>query len=106
MPASRRVSPSERFRAEVDEAFSSGSELGQGLEEVARLGVRLLVQVALKAEISEFLGRERYHTAGDRCFDVRGLPVTLRFDENGFHVQGPPLIPGPRSARYPRVSSS
>ena len=46
------------------------------------------------------------HPAGDRCFDLRGLPVTLRFDENGFYVQGPPLISGPRSARYARESSS
>lgn len=52
MPASRRVSPSERFRALVDELFSSGRELGQILEEVARAGVALLFQVALEAEVS------------------------------------------------------
>jgi hypothetical protein len=55
MPASRRVSPSERFRAQLDELFDSGRELGQVLEEVARLGVRLLFQVALEAEVTEFL---------------------------------------------------
>ena len=60
MPASRRVSPSERFRAQLNELFESGRELGQVLEEVARLGVRLLLQVALEAEVTEFLGRERY----------------------------------------------
>ncbi|MDQ6900660.1 MAG: transposase, partial [Candidatus Dormibacteraeota bacterium] len=60
MPASRRVSPSERFRAQLDELFGSGRELGHILEEVARLGVALLFQVALEAEVTEFLGRERY----------------------------------------------
>lgn len=39
MPASKRVSASERFRAQLDELFDSGWELGQVLEEVARLGV-------------------------------------------------------------------
>ena len=30
------------------------------LEEVARLGAQLLMQAALEAEVSEFLGRDRY----------------------------------------------
>lgn len=60
MPASTRVSPVERVRVQVDELFSSGRELGQVLEEVARLGVRLLLQVVMEAELTEFLGRERY----------------------------------------------
>ena len=59
MPASRRVSPSERFRAELDELFDSGGELGLILEKVARLRVALLFQVALEAEVTEFLGRDR-----------------------------------------------
>lgn len=41
---------------QLDELFDSGRELGQVLEEVARLGVRLLFQVALEAEVTEFLG--------------------------------------------------
>jgi putative transposase len=60
MPASKRVSPVERVRAQIDELFSSGRELGQILEEVARLGVKLLLQVVLEAELTEFLGRNRY----------------------------------------------
>ena len=46
MPLSRRVSPTERVRGQVDELFSSGRELGHILEEVARLGVDLLFQSA------------------------------------------------------------
>jgi putative transposase len=45
----------ERVRAEIDELFRSDREL----EEVARLGVRLLMQTAIAAEVTEFLGRER-----------------------------------------------
>lgn len=60
MPASRRVSASQRVRDQLDELFGSGRELGQILEEVARLGVALLFQTAFEAEVTEFLGRERY----------------------------------------------
>jgi len=57
---STRVPPAERIRAEIDELFSSERALGEILEEVARLGARLLMQTALEAEVTEFLGRERY----------------------------------------------
>jgi hypothetical protein len=48
MPASKRAFASERFRGQVDELFASGRELGQILEEVARLGVALLFQTAFE----------------------------------------------------------
>jgi transposase-like protein len=57
---SKRVSPIERVRADIDQLFASERELGEVLEEVAHLGVRLLMQSALEAEVTEFLGRERY----------------------------------------------
>jgi putative transposase len=57
---STRVSPLERVRAEIDDLFGSERDLGEVLEEVARLGVRLLMQTAIEAEVTEFLGRERY----------------------------------------------
>jgi putative transposase len=40
------------------------------LEEVARLGAQLLMQAALEAEVTEFLGRDRYQRAG-ACEDTR-----------------------------------
>ena len=55
-----RVSPTERMRAQIDELFASGGDLGQVLEEVARLATRLLLQTALEAEVTEHLGRDRY----------------------------------------------
>ena len=61
MPA--RVSPTERIRAEIDQLFTADQDLGQILEEVARLGARLLLQAALEAEVTEFLGRDRYAAA-------------------------------------------
>lgn len=63
---SKRVSAIARVRAQIDELFSSERELGSVLEEVARLGVRLLMQTALEAEVCEFLGRERY-ARGERA---------------------------------------
>jgi transposase-like protein len=57
-----RVSPSERIRVEIDELIA-GAERGSLLEhfeEVARAAVRLVFQTALEAEVTEFLGRERY----------------------------------------------
>ena len=57
-----RVSPTERIRADIDELFDpeNHGDLGDTLEEVARLGARLLLQTALEAEVTEFLGRNRY----------------------------------------------
>ena len=63
-----RLSAAERIRAQIDELFASQQDLGQVLEEVARLSVRLVVQAALEAEVSEFLGRDRY-ARGDRDRD-------------------------------------
>jgi hypothetical protein len=49
----------------IDELFASEQDLGQVLEEVARLSVRLVIQAAVEAEVTEFLGRDRYQR-GDR----------------------------------------
>jgi putative transposase len=65
-----RVSPSETIRAEIDELIA-GAERGSLLEhfeEVARAAVRLVFQTALEAEVTEFLGRERY-ARGERDRD-------------------------------------
>jgi transposase-like protein len=58
-----RVSPTDRVRGHIDELFASGRQLPEILEEVARLGAQLLMQAALEAEITEFLGRGRYQRA-------------------------------------------
>ena len=65
MPASKRVSASQRFRVQVDDIFASRRELGQIIEEVARASVALIIQVAFEAEVTEFRGRDRY-SRGER----------------------------------------
>jgi len=65
-----RVSPTERIRGHIDELFAQGKQLPEILEDVARLGAQLLMQAALEAEITEFLGRDRYQRAA-ACEDAR-----------------------------------
>jgi putative transposase len=65
-----RVSPTDRIRGHIDELFAQDKALPEILEEVARLGAQLLMQAALEAEITEFLGRGRYQRAG-ACEDAR-----------------------------------
>jgi putative transposase len=61
-----RVSPTEKIRADIDALFASDRDMAEVLEDVARLGARLLLQTALEAEVTEFLGRARY-ARGDRA---------------------------------------
>jgi transposase-like protein len=58
-----RVSPTDRVRGHIDELFAQDRPLPEILEEVARLGAQLLMQAALEAEVTEFLGRDRYQRA-------------------------------------------
>jgi transposase-like protein len=62
-PVSVRVSPTEKIRAEIDALFGGERELGEVIEDVARLGARLIIQTALEAEVEVFLGRARYQRA-------------------------------------------
>ena len=61
-----RVSPTDRIRDEIDGLFAADRDLGEVLEDVARVGARLILQTALEAEVTEFLGRDRY-ARGDRA---------------------------------------
>jgi putative transposase len=65
-----RVSPTDRIRGHIDALFAQDRPLPEILEEVARLGAQLLMQAALEAEVSEFLGRDRYQRAA-ACGDAR-----------------------------------
>jgi putative transposase len=58
-----RVLPTDRIRRHIDELFAGDRPLPEILEEVARLGAQLLMQAALEAEVTEFLGRDRYARA-------------------------------------------
>jgi len=65
-----RVSPTDRIRGHIDELFAQDKALPEILEQVARLGAQLLMQAALEAEVTEFLGRDRYQRAA-ACDDAR-----------------------------------
>ena len=58
-----RVSPTDRIRRHIDDLFAEDRPLPEILEDVARLGAQLLMQAALEAEVTEFLGRDRYARA-------------------------------------------
>jgi putative transposase len=70
-----RVSPTDRVRGHIDELFAQDKTLPEILEDVARLGTQLLRQAALEAEITEFLGQDRYQRAA-ACQDARRVPAT------------------------------
>ena len=96
---SRRVTPSERLRAEVDEVFAGGADLATMVEQVAQLGARLLLQTALEAEVSEFLGRERYARAAS-CEDVR------EGSRNGYGQTTIKTTSGPVTLRPPKLRNT
>jgi putative transposase len=72
-----RVSPTDRIRGHIDELFAQDRPLPEILEEVARLGAQLLMQAALEAEVTEFLGRDRYQRAARRPDRIPLIQVEL-----------------------------
>ena len=92
MPA--RVSPVERVRAEIDQLFADPARnLGEVVEEVARLGARLLLQTALEAEVTAFLGRDRYQRRPDADPGYRNghQPVTIKTTSGPVTLERPKL---------------
>ncbi len=69
-PVSARVSPTDRIRGEIDALFDGSRELVEVIEDVARLGARLIIQTAVEAEVEVFLGRARYQRTAD-CPEAR-----------------------------------
>ncbi len=91
-----RVSPTEHIRADIDDLFASEGSLGETLEEVARLGARLLLQSALEAEVTEFLGRNRY--------ERRALARQARAgSRNGFAPYTVKTTAGPITLERPKL---
>ena len=70
---SKRVSPAERLRVQIDEVFAGGQDLARAIEEVARLGAQLLLQCAVEAEVAAFLGRNRYARRADVADARQGM---------------------------------
>jgi putative transposase len=96
---SKRLSPAQRLQAEIDGVFAGGEDLSGAIEEVARLGARLLLQTAIEAEVTGFLGRERYARAAssdDACVGMR----------NGYCLTTVKTTAGPVTLQRPKVRGS
>ena len=55
-----------------NELFAQDKPLPEIFKQVARLGAQLLMQAALEAEITDFLGRDRYRRAA-ACDEARPI---------------------------------
>ena len=66
---SKRLSPAERLRTQIDEVFAGGQDLSRAIEQVAQLGAQLLLQCALEAQVTMMLGRSA--TSGPRPVRMR-----------------------------------
>jgi len=80
-PARVRVSPTDRIRHYIDELFAAERPLPRSWRRSPGPGAQLLMQAALEAEVTEFLGRDRYQRAAackdagpGRVTDPRRLP--------------------------------
>jgi len=61
----KRVSPTEKIRADIDELFASEQDIADVLEELMRKSVRLVLQEVLEDEVTTWLGRG-WNGRGDR----------------------------------------
>jgi hypothetical protein len=91
-----RVSPADRIRGEIDALFAADRDLVEVLEDVARLGARLIIQTAVEAEVTEFLGRARYqrtaHTEDARPGARNGYcPTTIKTTAGPVTIDRPKL---------------
>jgi putative transposase len=91
-----RLSPTDRLRAEIDELFATDQDLGLILEQVARLSVRLVLQTALEAEVTQFLGRDRYQRTGQASAVRPGhrnghQPLTIKTTSGPVTLERPKL---------------
>jgi putative transposase len=96
---SKRISPAQRLQAEIDEVFAGGEDLAGAIEQVAVLGARLLLQTAIEAEVTAFLGRDRYERTAS-CEDAR---AGMR---NGYCPTTVKTTAGPVTLERPKVRGS
>ena len=91
-----RVSPTDKIRGEMDALFGSGRDLAVILEDVARLGARLIMQSALEAEVQEFLGRARYQRRSE-------VPDARPGARNGYRPTTVKTTAGPVTLERPKL---
>jgi putative transposase len=93
---SARVSPTDRIRGEIDALFDGSREIGEVIEDVARLGARLIIQTAVEAEVDVFLGRARYQRAAD-------VPDARAGSRNGYCNSTIKTTAGPVTVARPKL---
>jgi transposase-like protein len=86
-----RVVPSERLRQELDALIGNSGELADPIEEIGRLGARLIIQQALEDELSEFLGRRRYERVDEKIGYRNGYerPQTIATTSGPMEIERP-----------------
>lgn len=99
---SRRVSPTEAIRAEIDALFTGDRDLVEVLEDVARLGARLIIQTAMEAEVDAFLGRARYQRAAPTA-DAGGQVTARPGHRNGHCPTTIKTTAGPVTVARPKL---
>ena len=86
----KKVAPSERFRAELDEVLAGVGDAQDPIELVGRLGARLILQQALEDEVTEFLGRQRYERAEETVSYRNGYePTTVKTTSGPVRLERP-----------------
>jgi transposase-like protein len=95
-PVSARVSPADRIRGEIDALFDGSRELSEIIEDVARLGARLIIQTAVEAEVDGFLGRARYQRAAT-------VPDARAGSRNGYCDSTIKTTAGPVTVARPKL---
>ncbi len=93
---SARVSPTDRIRGEIDALFDGQRDLAEVIEDVARLGARLIIQTAVEAEVEVFLGRARYQRKSD-------APEARAGSRNGFANVTIKTTAGPVTVARPKL---
>jgi putative transposase len=91
-----RVSPTEKIRGEIDALFGCGRDLSEVLEDVARLGARLIMQAAVEAEVEQFLGRARYQRRTE-------VPEARAGSRNGYCPTTVKTTAGPVTVDRPKL---
>lgn len=87
------------MQAEIDGVFAGGEDLAGAIEQVAVLGARLLLQAAIEAEVTAYVGRDRYERAAG-CEDAR---AGMR---NGYCPTTVKTTAGPVTLQRPKVRAT
>jgi putative transposase len=95
-PVPARVSPTDRIRGEIDALFDGSREISEVIEDVARLGARLIIQTAVEAEVDVFLGRARYQRRAE-------VPDARAGSRNGYCGATIKTTAGPVTVARPKL---